>query len=411
MMNSSTNISIFEAGFKERAYETYHNLRDTSPAHPIQLPSGRAWLITRYEDVLAILKDNQRFIKNPRTFMTPEEVEKMYLPPELMNHMLNTDQPDHTRLRNLVQKAFTPRMIAGLRDEIVRITERLLNEAEQKGTIDLIRDFSYPLPIVLICEMLGIPEKDHHQFREWSSAIVSILHKPENMKGAGPAITNFIAYLKNLITERRTNLGEDLISSLIQAEEEGSKLCEQELYSMIFLLILAGHDTTVNLIGNGMVALLEHPDQFIQLRENPALIEGAVEEMLRFSGPVEMATNRWAAEEIHLHGQIIQKKDLVLVVLASANRDPEVFENPDQFDITRTHNRHVAFGTGSHFCLGAPLARLEAHIAINTLLRRFPKMQLAVPREQLRWRTGLLGRGFEEIPLCLTKKVELVSNS
>lgn len=412
-MNPAMNLSknFFSSDFKQRAYEVYRHLRKNSPVHPIELPAGRAWLITRYEDAVAVLKDNHRYIKNPRTFMSKEEMEKMFLPPELMNHMLNTDPPDHSRLRALVQKAFTPRMIEGLREEIQRITDMLLDEVEERGEMDLIEDFSYPLPIMLICEMLGIPEKDRAQFREWSTAVVSTVHKPENMKKAGPQIQEFIQYLKYLIAQRRFDLGEDLISSLIQAESEGSRLCEEELYSMIFLLLVAGHETTVNLIGNGVVTLLEHPDQLEKLRNNPHLIQSAVEELLRFSGPVEIATNRWAAEDIPFYDQVIQKKDLVLVVLASANRDESMFEDPDKLDITREHNKHVAFGMGSHFCLGAPLARLEGHIAINTLFQRFPNIGLSVPRDQLEWRPGLLGRGFMGIPMSLTgKPVEAVGS-
>ncbi|WP_416825291.1 cytochrome P450 family protein [Ectobacillus polymachus] len=401
--HETPQLDLFSAEFKKTAYSFYAKLREVDPVYRFTLPNGQtSWLITRYDDSLQVLRDN-RFIKNPHTLLSPEQLNKMIPILErdvLLNHMLNSDPPDHDRLRNLVHKAFTPKMIEGLRIRIQEIADSLLDGFQNKGNINLIEEFAFPLPIIVICEMLGIRETDRDRFREWSNTLVDTVNLPEKIQQALPALQSFVQYIRNLIEERRNESGEDLISALVHAEAEGEKLTEKELYSMIFLLIIAGHETTVNLIGNGVLALLQHPKQLEKLKQNPDLISSAIEEILRFYGPVELATNRWANEDIQIREKLIQKGDAVVVALASANRDEMQFENPDIFDITRNNNRHLAFGMGIHYCLGAPLARLEGQIAIQTLIQRMPNLHLNTDPETLHWRPTYLMRGLTELPIA-----------
>ncbi|MFD0617739.1 cytochrome P450 [Paenibacillus sp. GCM10027629] len=397
-------LDLFSSEFKGKAYSFYTRLRENEPVYRFMLPNGQiAWLITQYEDAQAALKDN-RFIKNPHTLLSQEQMNKLIPMLErdlLINHMALSDPPDHTRLRNLVEKAFTPKMIKELLGRIQEITDTLLDEIQDKGKMNVIDEFAFPLPIIVIFEMLGIPTKDRDQFREWSNVIIEAITTdiPEKMQEALPKIQSLIKYIGHLIEERRKDPTEDLVSALIQAETEGEKLTENELYSMIFLLIIAGYETTVNLIGNGVLALLQHPEQFEKLKSNPELISSAIEEILRFYGPVELATSRFAGEDVLLHEKLIRKGDMIVVALASANRDETQFKNPDLFDITRKNNRHLAFGMGIHYCLGAPLARLEGQIALLTLLRRMPNLRLNTDAETLKWRPTFIMRGLIELPV------------
>ncbi|MDR9852481.1 cytochrome P450 [Paenibacillus sp. VCA1] len=402
--HAAPQLDLFSSEFKDKAYSFYARLREQEPVYRFTLPNGQvAWLLTRYEDAQAALKDN-RFIKNPHTLLSQEQMNKMMVLPMLerdllTNSMLNSDPPDHARLRSLVQKAFTPKMIEELRGRIQEIADTLLDKVQDKGKMNIINEFAFPLPIIVICEMLGISTEDRDQFREWSDAIIEASNLPEKMREALPKIQSFIKYMGHLIEERRKNPAEDLVSALIQAETEGEKLAENELYSMIFLLIVAGHETTVNLIGNGVFALLQHPDQLEKLKSNPELISSAIEEILRFYGPVELATSRWANEDVLLHEKLIRKGDMIVAALASANRDETQFEKPDLFDVTRKNNRHLAFGLGIHYCLGAPLARLESQIALLTLLRRMPNLHLNPETAPLKWRPTYLMRGLIELPV------------
>jgi cytochrome P450 PksS len=265
--------------------------------------------------------------------------------------------------------------------------------------MDLVRDYALPQPTAIIAQMLGVPAGEQHKFHRWSSAIVSSQSSKWGTVWAVPNAIAFVRYIRRLIRLRRDEPQSDLTSALAQTEETGDKLNEDELLSMIFLLLIAGHETTVNLIANGTLALLRHPDQMEKLRRDPSLIELAVEELLRFDGPLETATERYALEDVLISGSTIPRGALVYVVLASANRDERQFENPDRLDITRQNNRHLAFGQGVHYCLGAPLARLEAQIAINALLRRSPHLQLATPASEIRWKKGLVLRGVKSLPV------------
>lgn len=401
--NNYPKIDLFSTEFKHHAYKFYDNLRISKPLYPFTLPNNqKAWLITRYDDALRILKD-KRFIKNPYTLFDSNQIKDIIPVSELeilISHMLNSDPPDHNRLRNLVHKAFTPKTIENLREQVQDTANDLLDNLKYKNNIDLINEYAFPLPIMVIGKMLGIPEKDYGQFRNWSNTLIEAGNLPNKMHEAFPEIKLFRAYLNNLINIKRQNPGIDLITKLIHAEDEGQFLTEKELHSTIFLLIIAGHETTVNLIGNGVLALLENPEQLEQLREKPNLIKSALEEMLRYYSPVELTTNRWAGEDITMNSNIIKKGEMVVVSLASANRDQNQFIKPQNFDISRKDNRHIAFGMGIHYCLGAPLARLEGEIAINTLLRKFPRFHLNNHKE-LTWRPTYLMRGLDKLPITI----------
>ncbi|AIM31260.1 cytochrome P450 [Bacillus thuringiensis serovar kurstaki str. YBT-1520] len=395
-------INLASAQFKEDAYEIYKESRKKQPILFVnQVEIGKEWLITRYEDALPLLKDNR--LKKDWTNVFSQDIKNMYLSVDnsdhLTTHMLNSDPPNHSRLRSLVQKAFTPKMIAQLDKRIEKIADDLISDIERKGTLNLVDDYSFPLPIIVISEMLGIPKEDQAKFRIWSHAVIASPETPEEIKETEKQLSEFITYLQYLVDIKRKEPKEDLVSALILAESEGHKLSARELYSMIMLLIVAGHETTVNLITNTVLALLENPNQLQLLKDNPKLIDSAIEEGLRYYSPVEVTTARWAAEPFQIHDRTIEKGDMVVIALASANRDETVFENPEVFDITREKYRHIAFGHGSHFCLGAPLARLEAKIAITTLFNRMPELQIKGNREEIKWQGNYLMRSLEELPL------------
>ncbi|MFD2925693.1 cytochrome P450 family protein [Halobacillus naozhouensis] len=399
--SNETYVKLFSSEFNQDPYPTFSKLRQEDPIHQTLLPNGQySWIITRYEDAVAVLKD-PRFIKDYTSFPGEEEQEEEQAVSNIfVKNMLFSDPPDHRRLRGLVQKAFTPKMIEGLRGRIEEITNELLNKVQSKGEMNLIDDFAFPLPIIIICEMLGVPSQDRDKFRTWSNTLVEASNDPEEAAQLQTHMTEFVMYLRQLCAARRQEPEDDMISKLIQSEEEGDSLSEQELYGVISLLIIAGHETTVNLITNGVFALLENPEQKAQLINDPSLIESALEEFLRYNGPVEFSTDRWAADAVELRGKTIAKGDHVIVALDSANRDPEQFSDPEVFDITRGKSKHLSFGKGIHFCLGAPLARLEAEVAVTNLLRRMPDLQINSAPETLEWRPGILMRGLKELPVA-----------
>ena len=399
-----TQVDVTSANFKANPFPFYAQLRAEAPVFPVTVTiptKQRAWLITRYSDVQDVLKD-ARFAKNPRKAMSPEQLKKRpWIPPmfkPLEQNMLDLDSPDHTRLRALVHKAFTPRLIEQMRDEIQALTDELLDAAEPKSSMDLIADFALPLPLTIIGRILGVPAKDNDKFHHWTKTLLSA-GTSMNYVVVIPTIMRFLGYLKKLIKERRAYPKDDLITALVQAKDGSDKLSGDEVLAMIFLLLVAGHETTVNLIGSGSLALLEHPDQLEKLRCEPAIIKPAIEELLRFVCPVEMATERYAREDIMIAGKTIPRGELVLAVIGSANRDANYFENPDSLDITRENNKHLAFGLGAHYCLGAPLSRLEGQIAISTLVRRMPNLRLSIAPDYIRWRGGIILRGLEALPV------------
>lgn len=358
-----------------------------------------AWLITRYDDVVAALKD-VHFTKDPRTGRRPREAWLYWLFGPIIHHMLARDEPDHTRLRGLVQKAFTPRLVEDMRPRIESLTEELLNRAARQNKMDVVRDYAQPLPTTIIAEMLGVPASDRDRFLRWSAALADFSGTLQIFR-AVPSALAFLRYIRKLVRLRRERPENDLISALVAAEEAGDKLNEGELLATVFLLLVAGYETTVNLIGNGALALLENPGELEKLRAQPSMMPLAVEELLRYDSPLELASQRFARCDITMAGVTISKGAFVLAGLTSANRDPQQFERADLLDLAREPNHHVAFGQGIHYCLGAPLARLEAQIAFTNLLRRFPELRLALPRHALRWRKSLLFRGLEALPVAL----------
>ncbi|HET6359809.1 cytochrome P450 [Streptomyces sp.] len=430
----STRPELFTWEFATDPYPAYAWLREHEPVHRTRLPSGvEAWLVTRYADARQALAD-QRLSKNPAHHDEPAHAKgKTGIPgerkAELMTHLLNIDPPDHTRLRRLVSKAFTPRVVAEFAPRVQELTDRLIDGFAEKGEADLIHEFAFPLPIYAICDMLGVPREDQDDFRDWAGMMIR--HGGGPRGGVARSVKKMRSYLAELIHRKREEPGDDLISGLIRASDHGEHLTENEAAAMAFILLFAGFETTVNLIGNGVYALLRNPEQRERLQHSltvgdseagnplpataveaassrgvtpgpPAgnpLLETAVEELLRYDGPVELATWRFATEPLTIGGQRIAAGDPVLVVLAAANRDPERFDEPDTLDLTRRDNQHLGYGHGIHYCLGAPLARLEGQTALATLLRRLPDLRLAGDPADLRWRGGLIMRGLRTLPV------------
>ncbi|MFG3529488.1 cytochrome P450 [Streptomyces sp. NPDC047917] len=401
---------LFTWEFATDPYPAYAWLREHSPVHRTTLPSGvEAWLVTRYTDARQALADT-RLSKNPAHHAGPAHAKgKTGIPgerkAELMTHLLNIDPPDHTRLRRLVSKAFTPRRVAEFAPRVQELTDRLIDRFITEGKADLIHDFAFPLPIYAICDLLGVPREDQDDFRDWAGMMIR--HGGGPRGGVARSVKKMRGYLAELIHRKRENPGDDLISGLIRAGDHGEHLTENEAAAMAFILLFAGFETTVNLIGNGVHALLREPGQRERLQLSldageSGLLETGIEELLRYDGPVELATWRFATEPLTLGGQDIAAGDPVLVVLAAADRDPERFEDPDTLDLARRDNQHLGYGHGIHYCLGAPLARLEGQTALATLLNRLPDLRLAVEPADLRWRGGLIMRGLRTLPVEFT---------
>jgi cytochrome P450 len=379
--------------FKANPYPFYARLRATTPVCPTKLLGQRTWLITRYDDAFMVLKD-ERFVKDwlPHTRWIHK------ISGGLTRHMLNQDGPDHTRLRTLVHKAFTPALVERLRSRIQRACDELLDKLTANGRMDLMSGYALPLPLTIIAELLGIPETDHSRLHRLTRSSLSA----SNLLGVLRALPDqrlTIRRLRQLIAERRQEPRDDLITTLVQAEEAGDRLNEHELTSTIFLLLIAGYETTVNLIGSGALALLQHEEAGKRFADNPALAASAIEECLRYTSPLDLASQRFAREDLTIRDTNISQGDVVAVVIGSANHDETQFPNPETFDIGREPNKHLAFGQGLHFCIGAPLARMEGQIALTTLFRRFSNLRLDQPAETLRWRKSLIVRGLETLPV------------
>lgn len=394
--------------FKAEPYVHWMLLRDLAPVHSVRLRNGsHAWLVSRYDDAVAVLS-NPQFVKDPLKAKGDGGSKPPWLPGPLRalsRNMLDLDEPDHRRLRNLVQKAFTPRVVEEMRPRIECIATKLLDAIERRGdnAAELIAEYAAPLPVTVIAELLGVANDDRRKFHRWSHAIVAADTSGWHKVRAIPAGFAFILFLRRLIRQPRSGLRDDLLSRLIEVQDEGDRLSADELLAMCFLLLVAGHETTVNLIGNGVLALLENPEQMQRLRDEPALIPSAVEEMLRYSSPLQLATERYATADVKVGEVTIPRGALVYVVLSSANRDEKAFSCPAEFQLDRQPNRHLAFGHGIHYCLGAPLARLEGQIAIRLLLERFSEIHLSRGTGELRWRRGLVLRGVESLPVIVSR--------
>ena len=392
----SVPFNPMDPEFLADPYPMYHRLRAEEPVH--HSPLG-FWVLTRYEDVVAALRDPRLAKEAIAGFIAARFGAPI---PQMGLSMLDRDPPDHTRLRALVSKAFTPRVVETLRPHIQQIVDGLVDAAQDKGSMDLIEEFAYPLPVIVICEMLGVPVDDHERFKGWGLDIArgldAILLPPDSEVGrrAVAGRRALADYFRDLIAERRAAPRADMLSALIAAEEAGDKLSEEELLATCILLLVAGHETTVNLIGNGTLALLRHPDQLRRLRDSPGLIGTAIEELLRYDGPVQR-TARIPSADVVIDGHTIAKGEMVMPFIGAADRDPAQFAEPDRLDIARADNRHIAFGWGIHFCLGAPLARVEGQIAINTLLKRLPRLTLDTDKPY--FRQSLTLRGLQALPV------------
>ncbi|MEM7536766.1 MAG: cytochrome P450 [Chloroflexota bacterium] len=406
MWKNKNKFNMSAQEFVQDAHMHYAWMRDEQPVCEARI-SGfpKLYLITRYEDVNELLRD-PRVIKNPSKAKTEEGrsgeawMPKVFRP--LMKNMLNTDEPDHRRLRNLVHKGFTPRRIRELEPRIEAITNQLVDQAQEKalqdGYVDLVQHFALPLPVTVIAELIGIPEEDRPKFHGWAQRIV-VNPTPLNMAKALLPLRNFMRYTRQLADKRRTEPQDDLLSALVQAEDEGERFSEDELLAMVFLLLVAGYETTVGLITNGTLALLSNPEQLEMLRNDMSLMDSAIEEMLRYDGPLSVGEMNFAKEPITLHGVTIPKGEVMLFSILSANRDERVFVNPHQLDITRSPNRHLAFGQGIHYCLGAPLARLESKVAFKTLLNRCPDLHLGIAPDKVKYTNMPILHRVQELPV------------
>lgn len=388
-------------------YPFYQMLRNSNPV--FRVPVGDAdspglWILTRHRDVQAVLKDARFSVDRRRAAIVEQFKDRLPLNAALgeeggLRSMLLMDAPDHTRVRGLVSKAFTPRRVAALRPRIEAILTALLDSIDGGASFDLIDAVAAPLPAIVIAELLGVPAADHRQFKEWSSALVSAIGSANPLEGRERfehALGQLLDYLRGIIAERRRAPQDDLISAMLEAQEERDALSDAELLATSNLLLIAGHETTTNLIGNGTLALLRNPEQFARLQGDRSLMRSAIDELLRYDSPVQ-ATARVALEAVALEDATLPAGALVMTAIGAANRDPEVFDDPDRLDLGRASNHHLSFGFGAHFCLGAPLARLEAEVAFDALLTRFPKLELA--SDTLSYRPSPILRGLVALPV------------
>ncbi|MDQ3643202.1 MAG: cytochrome P450 [Actinomycetota bacterium] len=375
-------------------YRIYRFIREREPVH--HAPDG-SWVLTRYDHSAALLRD-PRFSTNPALLTEGPDVEAMSPVRQVGSSlMMFLDPPDHTRLRSLVSQAFTPRMVESLRPRIQSLVDELLDAVVETGEMDVLEDFAYPLPTVVICELLGVPAEDRHQFKAWSAdasrLLDGYLDKAAMDKGMVAGMYLF-QYFTDLVHERRKEPRNDLLSAMLAAEDDGERLTHAELLSTATLLFIAGFETTMNLVGNGTLALLRNPDQLARLRDDRSLIRTGVEELLRYDGPVHV-TARIATQDVEIGGEIVREGEQAIAILGAANRDPDQFPDPDRLDVARTANRHLGFGGGPHFCLGAALARMEGQIAFDTMLRRLPDMELATTEPT--YRDHYVIRGLDEL--------------
>jgi cytochrome P450 len=401
-MNSTPTpgVELFTPEVRANPFPFYKRLREDQPVYDTGFG---LWLLSTYEHCHAALRD-ERFSADFHTMSDYEEnmamVGRDIAVQQLMERlMLFRDPPDHTRLRGLVQRAFTPRMVESLRERVIEVADDLLSAVEPRGQMELISDFAWQLPVIVIAEMLGVPASERGRFREWAADLALAFDlgmTPERAEKAEAAQNAFSEFFLELVEERSREPKGDLLTAMAAAEEEGDRLSSEELVSNLALLLIAGHETTMNLIGNGTLALLRHPDQLRRLREDPELVPDAIEELLRYDGPVQLAI-RFTHEDVELGGVVVPKGARVMLLLGAANHDPQRFPEPDRLDIGRGDRNHLAFGGGPHYCLGNALARLEGAIAIPALLERFPRLELAVDVPEYRQTMTL--RGLTELPL------------
>jgi cytochrome P450 PksS len=397
------DVDLLSPAMRADPYPTYARLRRELPLALASNPfGGRIWLLSRHQDACDMLRD-PRILNSLATIEGRKDTERWWIPATLRaleQTMVSQDGDSHRRLRGLVHKAFTPRMIEALGVRIAEVVDELLSAAAARGNFDLIADFALPLPLTIISDMMGVSAVDRPRFRHWVGAILTGGGlTPGNILKLLPKLIQMTRFFQRLVGEHRTHPRDDLTTALMEAREHGDRLSDPEMTAMLFVLLLAGHETTVNLIGNGTLALLDHPDQLALLRERPTLMPAAIEELLRLTNPVLLPSPRFAREDLEMHGRTIRRGEKIAPLIGAANHDDAAFTAPATLDITREQNRHVAFGHGAHYCIGAPLARLEARHAFTELLARFPRLRLAVPRETLTWRPGAVLRGLAAMPV------------
>ncbi|MFI0411633.1 cytochrome P450 [Actinomadura sp. 3N508] len=417
LSSPTSPLELFDEEFMRDPYPRLAELRRSAAAHCVAQPNGlKKWIVTRYEDGRELLAD-PRLSKNMRigygllekNFTDPdkraeflrESGSRRQFPRELAEHMLDSDPPDHTRLRRLVAKVFTARRVREMRPQISDLADELLGSVSRRTQIDLMGELAFPLPFTVICSLLGVPLTDREWFRKRSNLLVSGTSS-DNVRDAGSEV---VEYLGRLIAAKRSDPADDLLSALIHTSDDGDQLNGTELMSMAYVLMVAGHETTVNLIGNGALALFEHPDQRALLASDPSLWPSAVEEILRFDGPNVSSTWRFTTEPIVVGDVKIPQGEFVTICLLSVCRDPERYEDPNRFDIRRANSKSLAFGHGIHHCIGAPLARLEGEVILSKLFERFPEMGLAIDADELKWRFSTMMRGLEELPVRLSGNV------
>ncbi|WP_335534478.1 cytochrome P450 family protein [Neobacillus niacini] len=404
-------LGVLSGKSGEDPFPLFAQMREIGSVIPIPFPLGgsdnQAWIVTHMEEAMKVLKDNDHFCVDPKTIDRSNDTKDSLTGSTessnsdlFLTTSLNAiDVPDHRRLRTLVSKAFTPRFMESLRPRVQKIADELLDQVQEKGEMDLVKDYANPLPVNVISDMIGVPKYDHSKIHLWSEGIANGLGLGRLDQEVTESLQAFGDYIRQLIEEKREHPSDDLISQLISIEEQGDRLNETELISLVQLLIFAGHETTSTLISTGTLMLLDHPDQLEMLKADHSLIPSAVEELLRFNGPSTIAGPRYAMEDIELGGQQIKKGDILLPLLKSANRDEQQFADSEELDVTRQIKRHLAFGQGIHMCLGAPLARVEADIAFTTLLARMPNLRLSIPRENVNWQFKLAAQGLASLPV------------
>ena len=387
-------------------FPLFAEVRELGAVHPVTLADGHAaWLVVRYDEAMGSLNDPRLSKDMHAALSSGDAVVAEGLPgPAFARHMLTVDPPDHTRLRRLVSAAFSPRRVEALRPQVQEIADDLLDRVAAAGPttrVDLVSSFAFPLPFTVICELLGVPREDRAQLGQEFTRLLVPTTTPAEYESAKRASDTVVAMLRALVTAKQRAPDDDLVSALISARDGDERLDGQELLSTIFQLMVAGHDTTASLIGNSIVALLRHPEQLADLRRNPDTMPAAIEEFLRYDAPVPHSTFRYTVEPVTIGGVEIPPGSQVIICLAAADRDGDRYEDPESLDIGRAVTRHLAFGHGIHHCLGAPLARMEGHLALGSLLRRFPELALAAPSTDLHWGhgDGLVLRGLSELPV------------
>ncbi|MET9646240.1 cytochrome P450 family protein [Streptomyces syringium] len=394
-MTNKTLPMPFDAASFTDPYPMHARLRESGPVHRVTTPDGSPiWLVTREADVRTALNDRRLTVDKAHS---GTGYKGFTLPPALDTNLLNMDGPDHLRLRRLVAKTFTPRHVESMKDRVHAVAEQLADTIAERGEADLVADYANPLPLVIIGDLLGVPEEIRRPFSRWAGAMLA----PEYPGQVAEAVEHIHGYLLDLIALRRVTPRDDLLSRLIAARDQGDRLTENELLSLAFLLLWTGSENTQHLISSGLLALLRHPEQLATVRADPGRLPAAVEEILRFTHANQLAIRRFPTEDVVIGGVTIPAGDTVMLALSSANRDPARFSDPDEFDIRRPDNAHLALGYGIHYCLGAPLARMEVQIALATLLQRFPRIDLAVPENALQWRASFRSHALQQMPITV----------